>query len=53
MSKPKIERVLEDTDADGNRGRYFTYITCSKCGDDLVIGDDCSCGEEIDWERDE
>jgi predicted nucleic-acid-binding Zn-ribbon protein len=27
--------VIEDTDADGNRGRPVTYAKCAKCGNEI------------------
>ena len=28
-----VETINEGTDADGNRGRYVTWVTCEECGD--------------------
>ena len=35
----EIEKTLEGTDADGNRGVIVTWVQCPECGEDL--DDDC------------
>ncbi len=32
---PKVTRTLEDTDADGARGRWYYWATCPECGADI------------------
>lgn len=55
--RPKIERVYEYADADGNRGMWVTYITCPNCDYELEgeeLGGACpDCGQLLDWDDEE
>ena len=34
---PKVEKMNENTDLDGNRGVMFTWVTCKECGEEYGI----------------
>ena len=34
---PKIEKVNENADLDGNRGIVVTWVTCRECGEEYGI----------------
>ncbi len=32
---PKVQKVYENSDADGNRGIWVTYVECRDCGEEV------------------